>query len=152
MPKLSSRFHYLTRRNATATRALVAAPYDAGDASLEDLLAEEDESFTHVDEVDVVDVASLDDPFKASIEAMFPRWSLMRMKTPFCLIRLRTIRKGKAGLVFMVGIRRERIRFGRGANLAHELHGCTGALDTTVDPRATLEAYPTLIQEGKCDP
>ena len=29
------------------------------------------------------------------------------------------------------------------------LAGCTGALDTTVDPRATLEAYPTLIQEGE---
>jgi chitodextrinase len=27
--------------------------------------------------------------------------------------------------------------------------GCTGALDTTVDPRATLEAYPALIQEGE---
>ena len=27
--------------------------------------------------------------------------------------------------------------------------GCLGALDTTVDPRATLEAYPTLIQEGE---
>lgn len=52
---------------------MVAAPYDAGDASLEDLLAEEDESFTHVDEVDVVDVASLDDPYlKASIEGDVP--------------------------------------------------------------------------------
>ena len=29
------------------------------------------------------------------------------------------------------------------------LAGCTGALDTTVDPRATLEAYPVLIQEGE---
>ena len=29
------------------------------------------------------------------------------------------------------------------------LAGCLGALDTTVDPRATLEAYPTLIQEGE---
>ena len=27
--------------------------------------------------------------------------------------------------------------------------GCIGALDTTVDPRATLEAYPSLIQEGE---
>ena len=52
---------------------MVAAPYDAGDASLEDLLAEGDESFTHVDEVDVVDVASLDDPYlKASIEGDVP--------------------------------------------------------------------------------
>ncbi len=52
---------------------LVASPYDAGDASVEDLLAEEDESFTHVDEVDVVDVASLEDPYlKASIEGDVP--------------------------------------------------------------------------------
>ena len=29
------------------------------------------------------------------------------------------------------------------------LSGCIGALDTTVDPRASLEAYPTLIQEGQ---
>ena len=29
------------------------------------------------------------------------------------------------------------------------LAGCTGALDTTVDPRASLEAYPTVIQEGE---
>ena len=29
------------------------------------------------------------------------------------------------------------------------LSGCMGALDNTVDPRATLEAYPTLIQEGE---
>ena len=27
--------------------------------------------------------------------------------------------------------------------------GCLGALDNTVDPRATLEAFPTLIQEGE---
>tara|TARA_B100000035_G_scaffold276035_1_gene253424 strand:+ start:190 stop:639 length:450 start_codon:yes stop_codon:yes gene_type:complete len=52
---------------------LVAAPYDAGDASLEDLLTEEHESFTHADEVDVVDVASLDDPYlQASIEGDVP--------------------------------------------------------------------------------
>ena len=51
----------------------VAAPYDAGDASLDDLMAEEDESFSHVDEVDVVDVASLDDPYiHASIEGDVP--------------------------------------------------------------------------------
>ena len=29
------------------------------------------------------------------------------------------------------------------------LAGCMGPLDTTVEPRATLEAYPTLIQEGE---
>ena len=27
--------------------------------------------------------------------------------------------------------------------------GCLGALDTTVQPRASLEAYPLLIQEGE---
>ena len=29
------------------------------------------------------------------------------------------------------------------------LAGCTSPLDTTVDPRASLEAYPLLIQEGE---
>jgi PKD repeat protein len=29
------------------------------------------------------------------------------------------------------------------------LAGCTGVLDTTVDPRASLNAYPLLIQEGE---
>jgi len=51
----------------------VAAPYDAGDASMDDLMADDDEIFTHVDEVDVVDVASLDDPYlRASIEGDVP--------------------------------------------------------------------------------
>lgn len=53
--------------------ALVAAPYDAGEASFDDLMAEEDESFTHVDEVDIVDVASLDDPYlQATVEGDVP--------------------------------------------------------------------------------
>ena len=53
--------------------AVVAAPYDAGDAELTDLSVEEDESFTHVDEVEIVDVASLDDPYlQASIEGDVP--------------------------------------------------------------------------------
>ena len=29
------------------------------------------------------------------------------------------------------------------------LAGCTELLDTTADPRATMEAYPLLIQEGE---
>ena len=33
--------------------------------------------------------------------------------------------------------------------LLSALAGCMGALDSTIDPRATLEAYPTLIQEGE---
>ena len=33
--------------------------------------------------------------------------------------------------------------------LVSSLSGCVGALDTTVDPRAKLEAYPLLIQEGE---
>jgi len=53
--------------------ATVAAPYDAGDAELTDLSAEDHESFTHVDEVEIVDVASLDDPYlQASIEGDVP--------------------------------------------------------------------------------
>lgn len=53
--------------------AVVAAPYDAGDAELTDLSAKEHESFTHVDEVEIVDVASLDDPYlQASIEGDVP--------------------------------------------------------------------------------
>ena len=53
--------------------AVVAAPYDAGDAELTDLSVEEHESFTHVDEVEIVDVASLDDPYlQASIEGDVP--------------------------------------------------------------------------------
>ena len=33
--------------------------------------------------------------------------------------------------------------------LLSTLAGCTGVLDSTVNPRATLEAYPTLIQAGE---
>ena len=51
----------------------------------------------------------------------------------------------------MVGMRSERIFAMLAAHvmLLSLLAGCIGALDTTVDPRATLEAYPTLIQEGE---
>ena len=51
----------------------------------------------------------------------------------------------------MVGLRSERaIALGMvQVMLLAMLAGCLGALDTTVDPRATLEAYPTLIQEGE---
>ena len=74
------------------------------------------------------------------------------MKTPLLFnLDSRTIRKGKVSLVFMLGRRTERM-FALvvvQTLLLSLLAGCTGALDTTVDPRATLEAYPTLIQEGE---
>lgn len=65
--------------------------------------------------------------------------------------RSRTIRKDKRRLSFMVGLRSERAF---ALVMVHVMllgmvAGCIGALDTTVDPRATLEAYPTLIQEGE---
>ena len=51
----------------------------------------------------------------------------------------------------MVSLRSERIFAMLAAHvmLLSLVAGCMGALDTTVDPRATLEAYPTLIQEGE---
>ena len=63
----------------------------------------------------------------------------------------RTIRKDKRRLSLMVGLRSERAL---ALVMVHVMllgtvAGCIGALDTTVDPRATLEAYPTLIQEGE---
>ncbi|MCH1540979.1 MAG: PKD domain-containing protein [Candidatus Poseidonia sp.] len=39
--------------------------------------------------------------------------------------------------------------FATGVLLMLCLSGCTGVLDTTVAPRASLEAYPVLIQEGE---
>lgn len=65
--------------------------------------------------------------------------------------RSRTIRKDKRRLSYMVGLRSERAF---ALVMVHVMllgmvAGCIGALDTTVDPRATLEAYPTLIQEGE---
>lgn len=63
----------------------------------------------------------------------------------------RTIRKGEVSLCVMMGLRSERIFAMLAAHvmLLSLVAGCIGALDTTVDPRATLEAYPTLIQEGE---
>ena len=51
----------------------------------------------------------------------------------------------------MMRLRSERIFavFAGHVMLLSLVAGCMGALDTTVDPRATLEAYPTLIQEGE---
>ena len=51
----------------------------------------------------------------------------------------------------MVGLRSQRaIALGMAqVMLLSMLAGCLGALDNTVDPRATLEAYPMLIQEGE---
>jgi PKD repeat protein len=65
--------------------------------------------------------------------------------------RSRTIRKDKRRLSLMVALRSERAL---ALVMIHVMllgmvAGCIGALDTTVDPRATLEAYPTLIQEGE---
>ena len=74
------------------------------------------------------------------------------MKTPPLFnLNGRTIRKGKGGVLDMVGAKTERILalVMVQTMLLSMLAGCTGVLDTTVDPRATLEAYPTLIQEGE---
>lgn len=49
-----------------------------------------------------------------------------------------SVKRTKASTVFAVGF-----------VLMSLLSGCLQALDTTVSPRATLEAYPTLIQEGE---
>ena len=76
----------------------------------------------------------------------------MVMKTkPLFNPRSRTIRKGEGRLEVMVGLRSERTL---ALVMVHVMvlgmsAGCLGALDTTVDPRATLEAFPTLIQEGE---
>lgn len=62
----------------------------------------------------------------------------------------RSIRKGEVGQGTMMGSTKQR----RAALLVQlmvlsVLAGCTSPLDTTVDPRASLEAYPLLIQEGE---
>ena len=49
-----------------------------------------------------------------------------------------SVKRTKTSTVFAVGF-----------VLISLLSGCLEALDTTVSPRATLEAYPTLIQEGE---
>ena len=51
----------------------ITAPYDASDAEIDDLLTEEHEVFTHIDEVEVKDVAAFDDPYlSATIEGDVP--------------------------------------------------------------------------------
>ena len=76
----------------------------------------------------------------------------MVMKTnPLFNSRSRTIRKGEGRVEVMVGLRSERTL---ALVMVHVMvlgmsAGCLGALDNTVDPRATLEAFPTLIQEGE---
>ena len=51
----------------------------------------------------------------------------------------------------MLGRRKERLFALTMTNimLLTLVSGCIGALDNTVDPRASLEAFPTLIQEGE---
>ena len=49
------------------------APYDASDARVDDLLSEAEESFTHRDEVSIVGVSELEDPYlTATIEGDVP--------------------------------------------------------------------------------
>tara|TARA_X000001036_G_scaffold426282_1_gene453509 strand:- start:3278 stop:4540 length:1263 start_codon:yes stop_codon:yes gene_type:complete len=76
---------------------------------------------------------------------------MMKKKASLFNSSSRTIRKGEVSLWFMVSLRSERIFAMLAAHvmLLSLVAGCMGALDTTVDPRATLEAYPTLIQEGE---
>ncbi|MFZ8905736.1 MAG: hypothetical protein ACO2Y2_00080 [Poseidonia sp.] len=45
---------------------VLEAPYDASDASVDDLLEEREESFTHHDEVSIADVNELEDPYLAA--------------------------------------------------------------------------------------
>ena len=52
----------------------VEAPYDASEADLDDLLSEVEESFTHVNEVEIADVTDLDDPYMdATIDGDLPQ-------------------------------------------------------------------------------
>lgn len=52
---------------------LQSAPYDASDALVDDLHESSEESFTHADEVEIEDVALLDDPYAdARIEGDVP--------------------------------------------------------------------------------
>lgn len=44
-----------------APSVAIEAPYDASEALAEDLLSDGDQSFTHVDEVEITDVGALDD-------------------------------------------------------------------------------------------
>ena len=45
----------------------VEPPYDASEAGLDDLLSEVEESFTHVNEVEIADVGDLDDPYMGAV-------------------------------------------------------------------------------------
>ena len=52
----------------------VDAPYDASEADLDDLLSEVEESFTHVNEVEIADVTDFDDPYMdATIDGDLPQ-------------------------------------------------------------------------------
>lgn len=52
---------------------LQSAPYDASDGGVDDLHDSSEESFTHADEIEIEDVALLDDPYEdARIEGDVP--------------------------------------------------------------------------------
>ena len=56
-----------------APSVAIEAPYDASEALAEDLLLDGDDSFTHVDEVEITDVEALEDHLLgASIEGDIP--------------------------------------------------------------------------------
>ena len=56
-----------------APSVAIEAPYDASEALAEDLLSDGDDSFTHVDEVEITDVEALEDHLLgASIEGDIP--------------------------------------------------------------------------------
>ena len=56
-----------------APSTVLEAPYDASEASVDDLLNENEESFTHRDEVSIADVSELEDPYlTATIEGDLP--------------------------------------------------------------------------------
>ncbi len=58
-------------------------------------------------------------------------------------------REGVRWVMMRVGQKRQTAFILISILMLTSLAGCLGALDTTVDPRATLDAYPSLIQEGE---
>ncbi|MAJ02000.1 MAG: hypothetical protein CMA10_06325 [Euryarchaeota archaeon] len=88
------------------------------------------------------------------LKAIYPKpWCLASKKTRLLFNHSnRTIRKDGAPVSNMMLASKQRRTsavVAVGLFLMSMLSGCIDALDTTVTPRATLEAYPTLIQEGE---